>query len=235
MGAIYKREMKAFFTSPIAYIYLAIFYAISAFYYVGSNIMGATTDMSYAFLGIFMIIMLFIPLLTMRLMSDEKKQKTDQGLLTAPVNLAEIVMGKFFAATTVFVIGMAIYVPYVLVLYSLAGNLPWATIIGHFVGLLLVGTSFISIGLFVSSLTEIQIVAAIISLLINFLLYMIDIFASRVTFAPLKQVMVAVGFYNRYTEFTQGILNITSVVFFISVIFIFNFLTVRVLERRRWS
>lgn len=235
MGAIYKREMKAFFTSPIAYIYLAIFYAISAFYYVGSNIMGATTDMSYAFLGIFMIIMLFIPLLTMRLMSDEKKQKTDQGLLTAPVNLAEIVMGKFFAAATVFVIGMAIYVPYVLVLYSLAGNLPWATIIGHFVGLLLVGTSFISIGLFVSSLTEIQIVAAIISLLINFLLYMIDIFASRVTFAPLKQVMVAVGFYNRYTEFTQGILNITSVVFFISVIFVFNFLTVRVLERRRWS
>ncbi|WP_432651207.1 ABC transporter permease [Huintestinicola sp.] len=235
MGAIYKREMKAFFTSPIAYIYLAIFYVISAFYFVGNNIMGATTDMSYAFLGIFMIIMLFIPLLTMRLMSDEKKQKTDQGLLTAPVNLAEIVLGKFFAAATVFLIGMAIYIPYVLVLYSLAGTLPWATVIGNFVGLLLVGTSFISIGLFVSSLTEIQIVAAIISLLINFLLYMIDVFASSVTIAPLKKVMVAVGFYNRYTEFTQGILNITSVVFFISVIFIFNFLTVRVLERRRWS
>ena len=97
MGAIYKREMRAFFTSPIAYIYLAIFYVISAFYFVGNNIMGATTDMSYAFLGIFMIIMLFIPLLTMRLMSDEKKQKTDQGLLTAPVNLAEIVLGKFFS------------------------------------------------------------------------------------------------------------------------------------------
>ena len=182
-----------------------------------------------------MIIMLFIPLLTMRLMSDEKKQKTDQGLLTAPVNLAEIVLGKFFAAATVFVIGMAIYIPYVLVLLNLAGGLNWAAVIGNFVGLLLVGTSFISIGLFVSSLTEIQIVAAIVSLLINFLLYMIDIFASRVSFAPLKQVMVAVGFYNRYTEFTQGILNITSVVFFISVIFIFNFLTVRVLERRRWS
>ncbi|WP_178726581.1 ABC transporter permease [Huintestinicola sp.] len=235
MGAIYKREMRAFFTSPIAYIYLAIFYVISAFYFVGNNIMGATTDMSYAFLGIFMIIMLFIPLLTMRLMSDEKKQKTDQGLLTAPVNLAEIVLGKFFAAATVFVIGMAIYIPYVLVLLNLAGGLNWAAVIGNFVGLLLVGTSFISIGLFVSSLTEIQIVAAIVSLLINFLLYMIDIFASRVSFAPLKQVMVAVGFYNRYTEFTQGILNITSVVFFISVIFIFNFLTVRVLERRRWS
>lgn len=235
MGAIYKREMKAFFTSPIAYIYLAIFYVISAVYFVGNNIMGATTDMSYAFLGIFMIIMLFIPLLTMRLMSDEKKQKTDQGLLTAPVNLAEIVMGKFFAAATVFIIGMAIYIPYVMVLYSLAGTLPWATVIGNFVGLLLVGTSFISIGLFVSSLTEIQIVAAIISLLINFLLYMIDVFASSVTIVPLKKAMVAVGFYNRYTEFTQGILNITSIVFFISVIFIFNFLTVRVLERRRWS
>ncbi|MBP1546404.1 MAG: ABC transporter permease subunit [Oscillospiraceae bacterium] len=235
MGAIYKREMKAFFTSPIAYIYLAIFYAISAFYFVGNNIMGATTDMSYAFLGIFLIIMLFIPLLTMRLMSDEKKQKTDQGLLTAPVNLAEIVLGKFFAATTVFLIGMAIYIPYVLVLHSLAGGLPWASVIGNFVGLLLVGASFVSIGLFVSSLTEIQIVAAIISLLINFVLYMIDMMASAVSFAPLKKVMAAVGFYNRYTEFTQGILNVTSIVFFISVIFVFNFLTVRVLERRRWS
>ncbi len=235
MGAIFKREMKAYFTSPIAYIFIAVFYLITAFYFVNMNLYGATTDMSYVFAGVFTIMMILLPLLTMRLFADEKKQKTDQCLLTAPVNLVEIVMGKFFAALSVFLVAMAIYIPYILVLLNLAGSVAWSSIIGNLVGLLLLGAAFISIGIFVSSLTEIQIVAAIISLIINFALYMIDVLAASVTWAPLKAVMVSIGFYNRYTEFTQGILNITSVVFFISAIFVFNFLTVRVLEKRRWS
>ncbi len=235
MGAIYKREIKAYFTSPIAYIFLAVFYLITAFYFVTMNLGGATTDMSYVFAGVFTIMMILLPLLTMRLFADEKKQKTDQCLLTAPVNLIEIVMGKFFAATTVFLIAMAIYIPYIIVLLSLAGSIAWASVIGNLAGLLLLGAAFISIGIFVSSLTELQIVAAIISLIINFVLYMIDIFAVNVTWEPLKKIMVSIGFYNRYTEFTQGILNITSIVFFVSAIFVFNFLTVRVLEKRRWS
>ena len=231
MGAIFKREMKAYFTSPIAYIFLAVFYLITAFYFVNMNLANGSTDMSYVFAGVFVIMMILLPLLTMRLFADEKKLKTDQGLLTAPVNLFEIVMGKFFAATVVFLVGMAIYIPYILVILKLAGTIAWASVIG----LLLLGCSFISIGIFVSSLTELQIVAAIVSIIINLVLYMIDVIASTVSIDILKKVMVAIGFYNRYTEFTQGILNITSVVFFISTIFIFNFLTVRVLEKRRWS
>lgn len=235
MGAIYKRELKAYFTSPVAYIFLAVFYLISGFYFVGNNISSASTDMQYTFAGVFSIMMILLPLLTMRLMADEKKQKTDQCLLTAPVSLIGIVSGKFLAAATVFTVGAMIYVPYVLVLLGLAGSVSWSMFVGNFVGLILVGFSFISIGIFVSSLTELQIVAAIISIICNFILYMIDIFASNVSFEPLKKLMVAVGFYNRYYEFTQGILNVTSIVFFVSVIFVFNFLTVRVLEKRRWS
>ena len=235
MGAIFKREMKAYFTSPIAYIFLAVFYIITAFYFVNMNLANGSTDMSYVFAGVFVIMMILLPLLTMRLFADEKKLKTDQGLLTAPVNLFEIVMGKFFAATVVFLVGMAIYIPYILVILKLAGTIAWASVIGNLLGLLLLGCSFISIGIFVSSLTELQIVAAIVSIIINLVLYMIDVIASTVSIDILKKVMVAIGFYNRYAEFTQGILNITSVVFFISTIFIFNFLTVRVLEKRRWS
>ena len=235
MGAIFKREMKAYFTSPIAYIFLAVFYIITAFYFVNMNLANGSTDMSYVFAGVFVIMMILLPLLTMRLFADEKKLKTDQGLLTAPVNLFEIVMGKFFAATVVFLVGMAIYIPYILVILKLAGTIAWASVIGILLGLLLLGCSFISIGIFVSSLTELQIVAAIVSIIINLVLYMIDVIASTVSIDILKKVMVAISFYNRYTEFTQSILNITSVVFFISTIFIFNFLTVRVLEKRRWS
>ena len=163
MGAIFKREMKAYFTSPIAYIFLAVFYLITAFYFVNMNLANGSTDMSYVFAGVFVIMMILLPLLTMRLFADEKKLKTDQGLLTAPVNLFEIVMGKFFAATVVFLVGMAIYIPYILVILKLAGTIAWASVIGNLLGLLLLGCSFISIGIFVSSLTELQIVAAMLS------------------------------------------------------------------------
>ena len=164
MGAIYKREIKAYFMSPTAYIFLAVFYVISGFYFVNVNIFGMTTDMSYVFSGVFTIMMILLPLLTMRLFSEEKKQKTDQCLLTAPVGLMGIVMGKFLAALTVFAVAMAVYIPYILVLVKLGGGIAWASVIGNMVGLLLLGAAFISIGIFISSLTELQIVAAILSM-----------------------------------------------------------------------
>lgn len=204
-------------------------------YFVGTNIYSATTDMTYVFSGVFTLMMIMLPLLTMRLMSEEQKQKTDQCLLTAPVNLASIVMGKFFAALCVFLIGMAIYIPYILVLYKLAGSIAWATVIGNMFALLLLGASFISIGMLISSLTENQIVAAIASFIVIMLFYMIDVLAASVSVDWLKNVMVSLGFYNRYYEFTNGIINIPSIVFFLSVTFICNFLTVRVLEKRRWG
>ncbi len=235
MGAIFKREMKAYFTSPIAYIFIAVFYVYTGTYYVQANIRGATSDMTYVFAGVFTLMMIMLPLLTMRLMSEEQKQKTDQCLLTAPVNLAEIVMGKFFAALCVFLCGMAIYIPYIIVIYKLAGSIAWATVLGNMLALLLLGACFISIGMFVSSLTENQIVAAIASFIIIMVFYMIDVFAQNVSVTWLRTVMASLGFYNRYIEFTNGIINITSIVFFLSAIFVANFLTVRVLEKRRWG
>lgn len=227
--------MKAYFTSPIAYIFIAVFYVYTGTYYVQANIGGATSDMTYVFAGVFTLMMIMLPLLTMRLMSEEQKQKTDQCLLTAPVNLAEIVMGKFFAALCVFLCGMAIYIPYIIVLYKLAGSIAWATVLGNMLALLLLGACFISIGMFVSSLTENQIVSAIASFIIIMVFYMIDVFAQNVSVTWLRTVMASLGFYNRYIEFTNGIINITSIVFFLSAIFVANFLTVRVLEKRRWG
>ena len=98
MTAIFKRELKAYFYSPMAYIYLTVFFFISGFLFLMSNLAMKTSNMSYVFSGVFTIIMIMLPLLTMRLFSDEKKLKTEQGLLTAPVSLSGIVFGKFFAA-----------------------------------------------------------------------------------------------------------------------------------------
>lgn len=235
MGAIFRRELKAYFTSPIAYIFIAAFYIYTGNYFVNYNMASGSADMSYVFSSAFVIMMILLPLLTMRLMSEDKKQRTDQCLLTAPVSLGGIVAGKFFAAVCVFLAAMAIYIPYVIVLYSLAGTVEWAAIIGTMAALLLLGASFISIGIFVSSLTESQVVAAIVSFVINMFFYMLDMLAGSVSNEFVSNIMVSLGFYSRYNEFTTGVFDLSSVLFFVSTIFIFNFLTVRVLEKRRWA
>ncbi|MBQ7981837.1 MAG: ABC transporter permease subunit [Oscillospiraceae bacterium] len=235
MGAIFRRELKAYFTSPIAYIFIAVFYVYTATYFVNYNLLYGLTDMSYVFTNAFMILMFLLPLLTMRLFTEERRQRTDQCLLTAPVNLFSIVAGKFLASVCVFLCAMAIYIVYILVLVYLAGGVAWATVLGNLFALLLLGASFIAIGTFISATTENQVVAAILSFIIIMAFYLVDMLASLVQVEWLRTVMSALGFYSRYAEFSQGIFSIPNIVFFISTIFIFNFLTVRVLEKRRWS
>ncbi len=235
MGAVFRRELKAYFTSPIAYIFIAVFYLYTSTYFVNYNLYFGTTDMATAFNSAFTIMMIMLPLLTMRLFTEERRQKTDQCLLTAPINLFSIVMGKFFAAVCIFLCAMAIYVPYVIVLVALAGSVAWATVIGNMAALLLLGASFIAIGLFVSAMTENQVVAAVGSFIIIIFFYMIDMLAGIVQVEWLKKIMVALGFYTRYAEFSTGLFSIPSALFFVSIIFIFCFLTVRALEKRRWA
>lgn len=235
MGAIFRRELKAYFTSPIAYIFIAVFYIYTSTYFVNYNLYYGITDMATAFNSAFSIIMILLPLLTMRLFTEERRQKTDQCLLTAPTNLFSIVMGKFFAAVCIFLCAMAIYVVYIITLTIISGSVAWATVIGNMAALLLLGSSFIAIGIFVSATTESQVVAAVGSFIIIIFFHMIDMLASLVQIEWLKKIMVALGFYTRYYEFSTGLFSIPNVIFFISVIFIFNFLTVRVLEKRRWA
>ena len=235
MGAIFRRELKAYFTSPIAYIFIAVFYVYTATYFVNYNLLYGLTDMSYVFTNAFMILMFLLPLLTMRLFTEERRQRTDQCLLTAPVNLFSIVAGKFLASVCVFLCAMAIYIVYIVVLVYLAGGVAWATVLGNLFALLLLGASFIAIGTFISATTENQVVAAILSFIIIMAFYLIDMLAGMVQVEWLRNVMSALGFYSRYAEFSQGIFSIPNIVFFISTIFIFNFLTVRVLGKRRWS
>lgn len=155
MFAIFKRELRAYFTSPLGYVFLAIFYAFSGlFFYIFALSVGST-DISSVFLMMFMVLMIFVPLLTMRLLSEDKKQKTDQLTLTAPVSLLSIVMGKFLAAYAIFAIGVAVMPVYGFVMSTFA-TVSWLPIWGNTVGLLLLGGIFVSIGLFVSSLTEIR-------------------------------------------------------------------------------
>lgn len=234
MFAIFKRELKAYFTSPLGYVFLAIFYAFSGlFFYIFSLSVGST-DISSVFLMMFMVLMVFVPLLTMRLLSEDKKQKTDQLILTAPVSLLSIVMGKFLAAYAIFAIGVAVMPVYGFVMSTFA-TVSWLPIWGNTVGLLLLGGIFVSIGLFISSLTENQMIAAIGGFFINLMILLMNTLKSALPNGFLQDVLSSISVYSRYSEITSGIFSLSSLIFFVSVIFIFLFITVRVLEKRRWA
>ncbi len=235
MGAIYRREMGAFFTSSIAYVFLAVFYLAAGYFFYASSLYSATTDMSGVFTSLFLIVVILIPILTMRLFSEEKKQKTEQGLLTAPVSIGGIVLGKYFAALTMYTIGIAILFVYALIL-SFLGVVTWGIVIANILALFLLGAAFIAVTLFISSLTENQVVAAVLGIIALLVLYMLDVFAQYTENWPiLPTVLRALSFYTRYYDFTAGLFDPASVLFYISTAVIFNFFTVRVFEKRRWS
>ena len=181
------------------------------------------------------VLLLILPILTMRLMSDDKRQKTDQALLTAPVSLTGIVMGKFLAALLVFAIGLSITLVYALVIATQV--LPdWLVIFGNYIGMMLLGGMFIAIGLLISSLTESQLIAALGAFAVSVGLLLIPMLST--VFSGTDWIVSAVSFLSvseRYSNFTIGIINYDDVIFFLSMQALFVFLTVRVLDRKRWN
>lgn len=160
MGAIIKREMSSYFSSPIGYIYLAVFYLFAGFFFYMTTLQAGSTDLRGVFINLFSVLMFLIPILTMRLISEDKRQKTDQALLTAPLTLGGLVFGKFIAAFIIFAMGVAVTLVFAVVV-SFFAQPDWAVVLSNMLGLLLLGGALISIGLFISSLTENQVIAAI--------------------------------------------------------------------------
>jgi ABC-2 type transport system permease protein len=234
MGAIYRREMGAFFSSAIAYIFLGVFYMIAGFFFVNSTIMYATTDLSGAFGSVFLILIFLIPLMTMKLFSEEKRQKTEQGLLTAPIGITSIVLGKYFAALTLYTMGISIFLVFALII-EFFGGVAWATVLSNFVAIFFLGAAFIAVTLFVSALTENQIISAIVGFLSLLVLYLMDSIAKSIGVGWVTKVVEWISFIGRYSAFAQGVIDYSNAVFFVGFTAIFIFLTVRVLDKRRYS
>lgn len=236
MAAIFKREFKAYFTSPIGYFVLAILFFFAGLYFYGNNLLANSADLSLVYSSLFSIVMLAVlPILTMRLFSEEKKQKTDQALLTAPVSLTGIVMGKFLAAIVLFALGIAITFVYaVIIAFQVTPD--WMVIIGNYLGLLLLGGAVIAVGVLISSLTESMFISALGTFGVSFVLVMLDSLTS--IFSGNAVVETVVNFLSvsqKYNNFTMGIINYNDVIFFLSIQALFLFLTVRVLDHKRWS
>lgn len=234
MTAIYQREMRSYLTSAVGYVFLAVFYAIAGYYFFATSLVSNSTDLSYVFSNLFSIVIFLVPMLTMRLFSEERRQKTEQALFTAPVSFTGVVMGKFLACLTMYLLGMGVTLLYFLVMCAF--QIPdVAVFCGNFLGLFLLGAALCAIGIFISSLTESQVIAAVGSLAIGLFLLFANSFTPVVSSEWINTVMDGISFYQHYLDFTRGLLNLSDLTFFVSVTALFLFLTVRHLERRRIS
>ncbi len=235
MSAIYKREMRSYFTSPIGYIFAAIYFAISGicFYYMVLSD-GESSSVSSYFTSIIFVFIVIIPLLTMKMFSEEKKQHTEQLLLTSPVNLWGIVGGKYLAAYTIFAGCFLISAVTGALAVSLYGTPNMAIYLGNMVSVLLIGGAFIAIGTFVSSMTESQLVSALVTMFVIAALLLISFLTPYVGAAWLRVVMNWISIFTRFSNFAYGVFDFASLLYYASIVFAFLFLTVRIYERKRW-
>lgn len=233
MGAVYKREMKAYFSSPIGYIVMAVMLLLMGLYftYMYEN---SYSNLSFLFTSISSIALLIAPIITMRLISEDKKQKVDQVLLTAPVKLWKIVCGKFFASFTLFMLPFAITVVYELILMTCT-DVNWLLFLSNILGIALLGAAILSIGLFISALTESQIIAGIFGLVVSFFIMQIEYFSQTVGQEWFTSVCTYISFLQRFYAFTSGQIDFSNAVFFLSVAVLFLFFTNAAMDRKRWA
>lgn len=234
MGAVAKKELKQYFHSPVAYVCIGVLMALFGFFYTQVLISGSSSNISYVYSNMFVWCMLVVPILTMRTLSEERRNKTDQALLTAPVSTMGIAGGKFVGAFSIYGLAMTMSLIPAVVL-SFVGKPNWGMIFGEYLGALFFGMAMTAIGIFVSSLTENPVIAAIGSLGIAIFLMVIDSVSSAVNNPVLSKVVSWISFSTRYQQFTSGTFDISSVVFFLSVTVAMLFLTSRRLESRRWN
>lgn len=234
--AIAKRELNAYFASPVAYVVIAAFLVIMGLLFswvLVQPLMYREADLGPMLSSAPVILLLVAPAITMRLLAEEQRTGTIELLLTAPVNDWEVVLGKFLAAFALFLTmtALTLYYPLLLMVF---GNPDRGVIAAGYLGLILVGASFLSIGLLASSLTQNQVAAAMISLGIILALWLVGLLANMVT-GQAGDIIRYISIINHYNDFLKGLVNTKDVIYYLSVTAAGLFLTIRSLETRRWA
>ncbi len=232
MTAIWKRDVHSFFHSPLGFVYLAAFFAIMNLYFFATCVMSQSSDLSAVFANMLVVLMFLMPLMTMRLFSEEYRQGTDRLLLTAPVGVWEIVLAKFLSAMTVIAAAMVGTIPWLIVIV-IFGTPAWPSIIGTYVALLCASAVFAAIGAFLSALTESQLIAAVLSFAVFLGIYILDMLQYSLDSELLTTLFNWLSIYSRYSTFTSGIFSLGNLVYFLTLTALFLYFTVRAVERRR--
>ena len=287
MTAIYKKEVKGFFTSMVGYVFIAFLLAVCGIYFTAYHLQAMYPKFAYTLQAVVFVFLIVVPILSMRVLAEERKQKTDQLLLTAPVSVEGIVLGKYLALVTVFAVAVAVLALYPLILTQF-GTISMSESYAALFGFFLMGSCYLAIGLYISSVTESQVIAAVLTFLALFVFYVADgiasffpetasssyftlaflvVIAAVLINMMLHQAVIAAvtgviceaallivyltkssfyegliqkifGVFNitdHFSEFCNGIFDVTGVVYYLSFIVVCLFLTVQSIQKRRWS
>lgn len=238
MKAIYKREVASYFKSMTGYVFLFFVFLIVGIYFYAYNLLNGYPSMNVTFNSITFVFLLAVPVLTMRVLAEERRQKTDQLLITAPVSVAKIVLGKFLALLTVYLIPIGVICIYPLIM-RIFGKISFAQNYTAILGFFLLGAANIAVGLFISSLTENTIIAAVLTFVVMFLSYIMSglesFLPSSMSDGIVYHVLEAFNVDGHFQSFVDGTFEVTAVVYFFSVMFVFVFLTMQSIKKRRWS
>jgi ABC-2 type transport system permease protein len=287
MLAIIKKEFLSYFKSMTGYIFMGSLLFFVGLFFVMNNLLAMSPEYNGVLSNITFVFLLVVPILTMRLMAEEARQKTDQLLLTSPISLTKIVLGKYLGAVSVLLLTLIITWLYPIIL-STMGKVNWPEVIGGYIGFFLFGSALIAVGLFISSITDNQVIAAVVTFTALLLFWFLDaiinglptnrtsgiIFAGALVAAvaflfyiAAKNLYVSIGILivgalgllagylfkpdlyvgligktlnwfsllSRYQDFSMGILNLSPIIYYISFSSVFVYLTVRMLEKKRWS
>lgn len=286
MTAIYKKELHSYFSSVLGWLFIAFMLLLTGIFFVAYNLVGGYANVEYGLYEVTFVFFIIVPVLTMRIMAEEQRQKTDQLLYTAPVRVTEIVLGKYLALLTILALPMLMVCVYPLIL-SIYGTIQPGSTYTAVLGFFLLGAAELAIGLFLSSLTESPVIAAVLAFGVLLLSYFSSSLIGLIPSSPiLTYVIVALliaallgvfyvmtknylvpvilgvileavlaalfvfkkelfgdlsGFLGildcagRYDDFIGGILDVKAIVYYLSVIGLFVFLTVQSVQKRRYS
>lgn len=236
MLAIFKREFKSYFQNVIGWLFVAALLAVYGLYFYVYNLKNGYPYISYDLNGIGFIMMIAVPILTMRSLSDEKKTKTDQLMLTSPVSVGRIVAGKYFAMAAVYTIVIALFALSPLVL-SIYGKVALSEAYVALFGYWLYGLSCIAVGLFISSISESVIISAILTFTALFLSYMMQSITGLISSSGnlLTKVLNCFDLYTPFENFVSGCFSVTSAAYYVTVILLLCFLTTQSIQKRRWA
>jgi ABC-2 type transport system permease protein len=238
--ATYTRELRAYFFSPLAYVVMFFFLMVTGVVFV--NLIGSLVDprvmapdpaLSYFFRSSWLLLILLAPVLTMRLISEELRSGSIEILMTAPITEGQVVAGKYLAALTFYA---SLWLPTLVyaVLIARQSEVEWGPVAAGYLGVLGIGALLLAVGTFASSMTRSQLVAAMVSVALVFLLFLLGIFEEQISSERVKQALGYVNLFSHIDEFSRGIVDTRRLAYYGTGVLFFLFLATRALEDKKW-
>lgn len=236
MFAILKREIKSYFQNVIGWLFVGAIVAVYGIYFFAYNLQNGYPYVAYPVSSMVYILLIAVPILSMRCLAEERKSKVDQLLLTAPVSVGKMVLAKYLAMVAVFSVAVGIIAVTPLILSSF-GTVPMGESYVAIFGFWVMGCLFLAIGLFISSITESQVIAAVLSFVVLFICYMMDAVISLITSNEtiFTKILSCLDIYTPFMNFLNGCLDLSAVFYYVAASGFMVFLTIQSIQKRRWS